>query len=114
MDNVSYHSVHLDKVPNTASKKLTLEEFLRKQDVYFEDNYTKKQLLEVLGTREFPKKYKTDTLTAESGHEILRFPPYHCIFNPIEITEEIPEYLGKERKMMARFRCGNEERENHK
>jgi hypothetical protein len=32
------------------------------------------------------------------------------------MTEEIPEYLWrespKERKMMARFRCGNEEREN--
>jgi hypothetical protein len=32
------------------------------------------------------------------------------------MTEEMPEYLGregaKERKMMARFRCGNEEREN--
>jgi hypothetical protein len=32
------------------------------------------------------------------------------------LTEEIPEYLGKEsakeRKMMARFRCGKEEREN--
>ncbi|KAJ3629499.1 hypothetical protein MTP99_013891 [Tenebrio molitor] len=32
------------------------------------------------------------------------------------MTKEIPEYLGKEsakeRKMMARFRCGNEEREN--
>ncbi|KAH0821199.1 hypothetical protein GEV33_001592 [Tenebrio molitor] len=32
------------------------------------------------------------------------------------MTEEIPEYLGREnaraRKMMARFRCGNEEREN--
>jgi hypothetical protein len=31
------------------------------------------------------------------------------------MTEEIPEYLGREsareRKMMARFRCGNEERE---
>jgi hypothetical protein len=31
-------------------------------------------------------------------------------------TEEIPEYLGREsareRKMMAIFRCGNEEREN--
>jgi hypothetical protein len=31
-------------------------------------------------------------------------------------TEEIPEYLrkesGRKRKMMARFRCGNEEREN--
>jgi hypothetical protein len=32
------------------------------------------------------------------------------------MREEIPEYLGKksarERKMMAKFRCGNEEREN--
>jgi hypothetical protein len=31
-------------------------------------------------------------------------------------TEEIPEYLGtksaRERKMMAIFRCGNEERKN--
>jgi hypothetical protein len=32
------------------------------------------------------------------------------------MTEEIPQYLGgesaRERKMMARFRCENEEREN--
>jgi hypothetical protein len=32
------------------------------------------------------------------------------------VTEDVPVYLGrestKERKMMARFRCGNEEREN--
>jgi hypothetical protein len=32
------------------------------------------------------------------------------------MTEEIPEYLGRdsarERKMMARFRCGNKETEN--
>jgi hypothetical protein len=28
------------------------------------------------------------------------------------MIEEIPEHLGRERKMMARFRCGNEEREN--
>jgi hypothetical protein len=32
------------------------------------------------------------------------------------MTQEIPEYLGreraKERKMIARFRCGNEERKH--
>jgi hypothetical protein len=32
------------------------------------------------------------------------------------MTEEIPEYLGREsgreRKMVGRFRCGNEEKEN--
>lgn len=34
----------------------------------------------------------------------------------LSVTEELPEYLGresvKEKRMMARFRCGNEEREN--
>jgi hypothetical protein len=28
------------------------------------------------------------------------------------MTEEIPEYLGRERKMMVRFRFGNEARKN--
>jgi hypothetical protein len=41
----------------------------------------------------------------ESGHNSMR-----------GVTEEIPEFLGREsareRKMMARFKCGNEEREN--
>lgn len=85
MDNASYHSEQLDKVPNTGSGKSVIQDFLMKNNLYFEDHYTKKQLLEVLRTRVFPKKYKVDVLAANSGHDILRLPPYHCIFNPIEM-----------------------------
>lgn len=28
--------------------------------------------------------YKVDRLAEEYGHDVLRLPPYHCIFNPIE------------------------------
>ncbi|KAL3286509.1 hypothetical protein HHI36_001014 [Cryptolaemus montrouzieri] len=28
--------------------------------------------------------YEIDNLAEEYGHEVLRLPPYHCIFNPIE------------------------------
>jgi hypothetical protein len=32
-----------------------------------------------------PKKYVADSLAAKYGHKVLRLPPYHCIFNPIEL-----------------------------
>lgn len=85
MDNASYNSVQLNKVPNAESNAKTIKEFLIKEDMYFEDSYTKKELLEVLGTKTFTKKYKIDTLASEYGHTILRLPPSHCIFNPFEI-----------------------------
>lgn len=28
--------------------------------------------------------YETDLLAEKYGHRVLRLPPYHCIFNPIE------------------------------
>lgn len=30
--------------------------------------------------------YRIDTLAAAHGHEVLRIPPYHCEFNPIELV----------------------------
>ncbi|CAH1368074.1 unnamed protein product, partial [Tenebrio molitor] len=60
MDNASYHSVQKFKIPNTGSRKIEIMEFLEKNDLYFEE-------------------------TTNWGHEVLRLPPYHCIFNPIEM-----------------------------
>lgn len=48
MDNAKYHSRQLNKVPNNSNTKLQIQEFLQKNDIYFEENYSKKQLLEVL------------------------------------------------------------------
>jgi hypothetical protein len=48
LDNASYHSVMSEKIPNSNSKKCEIVEFLYKKDIFFEENYSKKQLLEVL------------------------------------------------------------------
>lgn len=30
------------------------------------------------------RKYLVDNLAEQYGHKVLRLPPYHCVFNPIE------------------------------
>jgi hypothetical protein len=60
--------------------------FWKKNDLYYEENYTKKQLLEVLKTKHCEKRYEADTSEAAmAGYEVLRLPPYHCMFNPTEM-----------------------------
>ncbi|CAB3249991.1 unnamed protein product [Arctia plantaginis] len=37
--------------------------------------------------RNRPEKiYELDQLALESGHEVIRLPPYHCQYNPIELV----------------------------
>lgn len=31
------------------------------------------------------KKYELDELALKMGHEVIRLPPYHCQYNPIEL-----------------------------
>lgn len=31
------------------------------------------------------KKYKLDEVSLQMGHEVVRLPPYHCQYNPIEL-----------------------------
>lgn len=31
------------------------------------------------------EKYMVDEMAKSQGHEVLRLPPYHCMFNPIEL-----------------------------
>lgn len=85
MDNASYHSRQVIKIPNGSSTKFEISTFLEEHDLYFEADYSKKQLLEVLHTKIFQKQYFIDNAAAAVGHTVLRLPPYYCIFNPIEL-----------------------------
>lgn len=85
MDNAPYHSRQENKVPTKCSDKKTIQAFLEGNDLYYEDHYTKKQLVEVMNTKEYLKHYYVDNRAKEAGHTVLRLPPYHCIFNPIEL-----------------------------
>jgi hypothetical protein len=32
------------------------------------------------------KQYELDHLANERGHQVIRLPPYHCQYNPIELV----------------------------
>lgn len=85
MDNASYHSRQRYKIPNSTSSKAEIQDFLIKQDLYFEETYNKIELLEVLNTKQFKKQYVIENIAKKYGHDVLRLPPYFCIFNPIEL-----------------------------
>jgi hypothetical protein len=101
MDNAPYHSMVLDKPPTFSSKKSEMKEWLVKKNNVGESQYQnlrKKELWELI--RPFRnnsnKIYVIDQLLREQGHEVLRLPPYHCQFNPIELAWHVTkDYYNK-------------------
>jgi len=87
MDNAPYHSVQVDKPPTFSSTKSKMLEWLISHHVDVQGRNTKKQLWEVIKPlRTDKKRYVTDELLNENGFEVLRLPPYHCQYNPIEMA----------------------------
>ena len=74
MDNAPYHSVTLNKIPNTSTKKGDIIQWLQRKEIQFSAYEIKNQC----------KMYELDQLANERGHEVIRLPPYHCHYNPIE------------------------------
>lgn len=90
MDNASYHSRRDPATvsPTMASKKQDMIEWLEERNIEFNRQAkvaTKKQLYELITNHKQPVSYVTDQLIRKHGHDVLRLPPYHCIFNPIEL-----------------------------
>lgn len=86
MDNAPYHSKILDKAPTQGNKKEEIQVWLRDHNIQFEDHLKKAELLE-LSEKHKPTvpKYVIDEMAKTKGHKIVRLPPYHCHFNPIEL-----------------------------
>jgi transposase len=89
MDNAPYHSLRLESPPTSASRKEIIKQWLTEHDMPFEDNFTKKQLLNLV--RPFVnnsrfRRYEIDELLQAEGHEVLRLPPYNCQYNPTELA----------------------------
>lgn len=74
MDNATYHSRKLVKVPTTAWRKGEIVEWLREKNISFENNMVKAELLGIV------RRYKetVDEIAKTVGHVILCLPPYHC------------------------------------
>ena len=98
MDNASYHSVREEgtKAPTSNSLKGDMINWLEKNNVPFDKKSKKPELYEIIKSKKQLPVYKVDEFLKRKGHEILRLPPYHCEFNPIElIWGDLKGYIGR-------------------
>ncbi|XP_046384822.1 uncharacterized protein LOC124155147 [Ischnura elegans] len=89
MDNASYHSKISNKIPNTTYRKTQIQSWLQQQNVLFSDSNTVKELLDKVKDyvvkNKITSSYQLDDLALSMGHLVVRLPPYHCKYNPIEL-----------------------------
>ena len=85
MDNAKYHSVEIDKKPNSTSTRSYIMDWLTQHGVPYNDTDTRSQLLQAARNVHHEKRYFIDELIMEHGHLPLRLPPYHPDLNPIEL-----------------------------
>jgi len=97
MDNAPYHSRQACKIPCTSTKKSEILDFMTKKHIKIPNPCpTKPKLLEIIKSHNFKKEYVVDEIAEKYGHNVLRLPPYFCIFNPIKIIWSIIKgYLRK-------------------
>lgn len=97
MDNAPYHSVALEKAPTKSTRKADIQLWLTKKGVPWSQDMVRAELLELSRKVNTPTiVHRIDTLAATHGHEVLRVPPYHCEFNPIELVwSQVKGYIAK-------------------
>jgi len=86
MDNASYHSQLKDNFPKSNSRKAVVEEWLKNKNIEFSPLERLSELRErVKKLIPMYKRYELDEIALEMGHEVIRLPPYHCQYNPIDL-----------------------------
>ncbi|KAL4119466.1 hypothetical protein QTP88_012273 [Uroleucon formosanum] len=86
MDNAPYHSMYINNYPKCNTRKADVQNWLKNQGVNFSPLETLPELRERLKLL-IPsfKRYELDEIASSMGHEVIRLPPYHCQYNPIEL-----------------------------
>lgn len=97
IDNASYHSTLEDRAPNSNSAKRTMQEWLTSKNIPFEARALKPELYNIINRHKHQYvKYSIDTIMEAHGHKVLRLPPYHPDFNPIEnIWSQVKRHVSK-------------------
>lgn len=97
IDNASYHSNVSSPAPTSSSRKQVMIDWLLEHNIIHSPSMLKPALYElILQNKERFKQYKVDNILKEYGHSVLRLPPYHPTFNPIEnIWSIVKGYVAK-------------------
>lgn len=103
MDNASYHSVQLEKVPSTSSRKAEIQSWLTQKNIPWSDDQLKPELIQLVNQNKHSfSGYRIDALANVAGHDIVRIPPYHCEFNPIEMVwSQVKGYIAANNRLFT-------------
>jgi len=86
MDNASYQSTLIDNFPKSNARKAEIQDWLTKRNVNFSPLENLAELkVKVKALIPFEKQYELDESAMGMGHEVIRLPPYHCQYKPIEL-----------------------------
>ncbi|KAF6197846.1 hypothetical protein GE061_008816 [Apolygus lucorum] len=97
MDNAKYHCVQTNKRPNSSTLKADVVSWLRRNNVQFNEQFTKAELLLLVKNSSVGQTFKVDEIIRDAGHHTLHLPPYHPDLNPIELVwGDIKGKLGRE------------------
>ncbi|KAF6201575.1 hypothetical protein GE061_003967 [Apolygus lucorum] len=86
MDNAKYHCVQTNKRPNSSTLKADVVSWLRRNNVQFNEQFTKAELLLLVKNSSVGQTFKVDEIIRDAGHHTLHLPPYHPDLNPIELV----------------------------
>ncbi|XP_031339075.1 uncharacterized protein LOC116167722 [Photinus pyralis] len=106
IDNAPYHNMEVNKAPNVSWKKGDIQSWLTNEGIIYSEQMLKSELLLKVSQNKPEKTYFVDQLAEQYGHKVLRLPPYHCIFNPIELIWGITKtyynkHIGRDGKTEA-------------
>lgn len=97
VDNASYHNKLLNRAPTSNSLKQEMMDWLTEHNISYSPLMYKTSLYDLIKqNKERFREYHIDAILKEHGHSVLRLPPYHPTFNPIEnIWSMVKGYVAK-------------------
>ncbi|KAK6038771.1 hypothetical protein COOONC_23724 [Cooperia oncophora] len=112
LDNAPYHTRVLEKVPTRSSRVQEIWNYLSSHGVEVGLDSTKEALLEEVGVRlktaldhfvasrggaAALRCYAAEKICEDMGVNLLRLPPFHCYFNPVELCwSNLKQRLNKD------------------
>lgn len=96
MDNASIHSLIVDKSPCSNTRKSDIVAWLANKNIPHSSLETRAELLQLVKqNKPLCNKYEIDTIAMQHGHKVVRLPPYHCQYNPIELVwAQVKDYVA--------------------
>ena len=87
MDNAPYHTVKTDssRCPTSSTTKADMQKWLTEKGIQWRPDMLKAELYSIIKQNKCAPVYVCDELALQQGFCVVRLPPYHCVFNPIEL-----------------------------